>query len=58
MGVYGTICRVSGSDSEGVWVPFGGENWRKKGSNRLFDVALNSLFVDRGVVVLVVLMVV
>ena len=29
---------------------FGGENWRKKGSNRLFDIALYSLFVDRGVI--------
>ena len=27
---------------------FGG-NWRKKGSHRLFKIALNSLFNDRGV---------
>ena len=28
---------------------FGGEYWRKKGSNRLLNIAIYSLFVDRGV---------
>jgi hypothetical protein len=40
----------------GVWETFWkclgvilGGNWRKKGSYRLFKIALNSLFTDRGV---------
>ena len=51
--VYRTICRVVwgclGDILEVFRGHLGGGNWRKKGSHRLFKIALNSLFNDRGV---------
>ena len=54
--MFNTICGASWGSLGVILEVFGGhfgttnaEKWRKKGSNRLFKIALNSLFNDRGV---------